>query len=59
MMSTADAGGVLVWVTGWPGVGKSTVGDYLDQECGFAHVDVDNDFMVQIVGHLLPRRAPR
>jgi len=36
---------VLVWVTGWPGVGKSTVGDYLYQECGFAHVDVDNDFM--------------
>ena len=41
----ATAGGVLVWVTGWPGVGKSTVGDYLASECGFAHVDVDNDFM--------------
>jgi len=38
------ADGTLVWVTGWPGCGKSTVGYYLAQECGFAHIDVDTDF---------------
>ena len=42
-MARADPVG-LVWVTGWPGTGKSTCGDYL-ASCGFAHIDVDADFM--------------
>jgi len=49
-MATDDCAGAadsvgLVWITGWPGTGKSTCGDYLAQACGFAHVDVDADFM--------------
>jgi hypothetical protein len=40
----------LVWVTGWMGTGKSTTGDYLAQECGFAHVDVDDSFMMSAKG---------
>jgi len=35
---------ILVWITGWPGTGKTTVGDFLEQTCGFLHIDVDCQF---------------
>ena len=31
----------VVWVTGAPGCGKTTTGDYLAMHCGFTHIDVD------------------
>merc|ERR1712232_657774 len=34
----------VIWVSGWPGCGKTTVGDYLQTECGYTHVDVDDEF---------------
>lgn len=35
----------ILWVTGYPGCGKTTVGDYLAKYAGYVHVDVDDDFM--------------
>jgi len=35
----------IVWITGYPGCGKTTVGDYLARYAGYVHVDVDDEFM--------------
>lgn len=45
-MITSSANSIL-WVTGYPGCGKTTVGDYLAKYGdGYVHVDVDDDFML-------------
>ena len=44
-MSTSSVNSIL-WVTGYPGCGKTTVGDYLAKYVGYVHVDVDDDFML-------------
>ena len=40
---------MVVWLTGWPGSGKSTVGDNLAGRYGFIHVDVDDDEVTLLV----------
>jgi hypothetical protein len=36
----------LVWISGNPGCGKTTAGDYLEAHHGYKHIDVDNDFVL-------------
>lgn len=43
---TRSSGNSILWVTGYPGCGKTTVGDYLAKYAGYVHVDVDDDFML-------------
>ena len=35
----------IVWITGYPGCGKTTAGDYLEACHGYTHIDVDSHFM--------------
>ena len=46
-MTTAlsSSGNSILWITGYPGCGKTTVGDYLAKYAGYVHVDVDDEFM--------------
>lgn len=36
----------IVWISGWPGCGKTTAGDYLETYYGYSHIDVDSHFML-------------
>lgn len=45
-MTTTSSVHSIRWVTGYPGCGKTTVGDYLAKYIGYVHVEVDDDFML-------------
>lgn len=36
----------IVWISGYPGCGKTTAGDYLEAYYGYTHIDVDSHFML-------------
>eukprot|EP00927_Polykrikos_kofoidii_P063156 TRINITY_DN57984_c0_g1_i1.p1 TRINITY_DN57984_c0_g1~~TRINITY_DN57984_c0_g1_i1.p1 ORF type:complete len:259 (-),score=52.88 TRINITY_DN57984_c0_g1_i1:46-822(-) len=36
----------IVWISGYPGCGKTTAGDYLETYYGYVHIDVDSHFML-------------
>ena len=38
----------VIWLTGYPGCGKTTGGDFLAAQHDFAHIDVDYEFMFPV-----------